>query len=1298
MSLSLRCPGGHRWRVPDSYSSAPDLKVSCPVCSLVVSVADSLETAALPGPEEAETSSVSERSAPTVPEPAAHGRDQFRDFEILHELGRGGMGVVYRAFDRSRNETVALKTIRRLDTAAISHLKQEFRALAGVTHPNLVTLHELVSDGSDWFFTMELVEGSDFLTHVHSASDPFGCLREALRQLVEGVSALHRSGILHRDIKPSNVRVTREGRVVVLDFGLAARMEEGMQHRTVEEHVVGTFAYMAPEQAGGLAVSPASDWYSVGVMLYQALTGDLPFRGNLRKVMEEKQRTEPPRPSELASGLPEDLDALCVGLLRRDANERWPETRIRNILGIPVPGRSAAVHPAARERFPLLGRGEQLAALQDAFSSMRAGKPAAVFLQGRPGMGKTALMQQFLGGLTESGEALVLSGRCYEHEAVPYKALDSLMDALIRYLRRLPYGDVQAVLPRFIHSLVRLFPSLGQIKAIAEAPRPPLDIPDRQEFKRHAVAALRELLSRIADRRPVVLAIDDLQWGDVDSGVLLVDLLRPPDSPVLLLICAYRTEDVHTSPCLKILLSAAERQEWIRDPRSLTVGSLSAADSRRLALKTLGHIDGTTNALADRISQEASGNPLFVQELVRHVQRQSPSPPSPGPGPPAATLSLEGVLLERVRRLPEPACRLLELIAVAGRPLAETIACRAAGLGPESWGILTLLRSERLIRGTGTALSEKLEIYHDRIRETVVGNLAQQARRDCHRRLAEALEFTGEYDPEALAVHYEASGETVRAGELYAAAAADAAAALAFDRAAKLYELALRLLPEGDPRTRDFRLGLAEALANAGRGRDAAREFLAVARSSGPAEALELQRLSAMHFLFSGHIDAGLEQLESVLRRLGMRLSGSAWRVLASLLLERAKLRVRGLRYRERDASTVPPEMLQKTDTCWSVAAGLGIVDPIQAAVFTTRGLRLALRAGEPHRLARFLAIEAAQAAISGPARPGRARKLLDAARAAARNAPGPQTEAIVRLGHAAVDWLFGNWTPAAKVCEEAYEVLRTRCTGVWWELNLAQTVNLCAYHFTGDLPRYDRSRRDIIQSGRNRGDLYAQTMAGAMILPALAADDPDAAEREVRDLVGRWSQSGFYVQHFYCMYSMIEIALYRGDGPAAWKLAVDHRRILAGSLLLRVQSLRILCYDARTRSALAAAAGAAEPEPLLRAAERCAKRMEGEKAPWAGSMAQLVFACSAACRGDRETGLRRLERAIEGFTKAGMALHAAASRYRMGEFIGGDSGTALRAEVRDWMTRQGVRNPDRMIAKIAPVPAGGGRRAKPAA
>jgi serine/threonine protein kinase len=257
-------------------------------------------------------------------------------FAVEERIGVGGMGIVYRAFDRERKHTVAVKTLRNVDATAIYRLKREFRSLSDLIHPNLVTLYELFSEEGQLFFTMEFVQGLHFLRYVRGGSDhrvsgalPVGVppdalttihghppstdnvnaglasaaqtqghaspgdsgrsadscsrrslalhqlsrLRAALRQLAEGVCLLHQAGKVHRDLKPSNVLVTDEGRVVVLDFGLVAELEGGGRNESTSFNIVGTIPYMSPEQAAGKELTPASDWYSVGVMLFEALTG-----------------------------------------------------------------------------------------------------------------------------------------------------------------------------------------------------------------------------------------------------------------------------------------------------------------------------------------------------------------------------------------------------------------------------------------------------------------------------------------------------------------------------------------------------------------------------------------------------------------------------------------------------------------------------------------------------------------------------------------------------------------------------------------------------------------------------------------------------------------------------------------------------------------------------------------------------------------------------------------------------------------------------------------------------------------
>jgi serine/threonine protein kinase len=206
------------------------------------------------------------------------------------------MGVVYEALDRERQRLVALKTLRHFTPAALYLFKREFRALVDVHHPSLVQLYELVvAENGRGFFTMELVRGTDFLSHVRAGSDR---LRPALRQLVDGVRALHRAGKLHRDIKPSNVRVTPEGRVVLLDFGVATELTPVSGDVSNEPgETAGTARYMAPELSAGAPPAASSDWYSVGVMLHEALVEDMAADLHALRSDLLRARTPLPRPS-----------------------------------------------------------------------------------------------------------------------------------------------------------------------------------------------------------------------------------------------------------------------------------------------------------------------------------------------------------------------------------------------------------------------------------------------------------------------------------------------------------------------------------------------------------------------------------------------------------------------------------------------------------------------------------------------------------------------------------------------------------------------------------------------------------------------------------------------------------------------------------------------------------------------------------------------------------------------------------------------------------------------------------------
>jgi hypothetical protein len=572
---------------------------------------------------------------------AAPGEPDFEGterFEIVRRIGEGGMGVVYEAWDRSRSAPVALKTLRQLDADALLRFKNEFRLLSDISHENLVRLGELFEHAGRWFFTMELVEGEDFLGYVVDAGAPLGFdegrLRSSLASLSRALDALHAAGSVHRDIKPSNVRVTPEGRVVLLDFGLVT--ETRGPRRSREGSVVGTAAYMAPEQARSQRVGPAADWYSLGVMLFEVLTGRLPFEGTPLDILLAKQGAEAPDPLALRPEIPPDLAALARRLLHAD------------------PARRRSIGSDDGGEAPFVGRGAELEALCAAFADVQQGSALTVYVHGESGMGKSALIRRFTDELVRTDpRVLVLSGRCYERESVPYKAFDGVVDALSHHLAELPDHEAQSMMPHDAGLLPATFPVLGRVGAIACAPSSLRDVTDAHELRSRVFSALRGLLSELAAARPVVVVIDDMQWSDSDSALLLTDLMRPPDPPRLLLLCCSRRQSRARveDPLARRETRNPSELALPGELRDVALGPLSGLAARELAEALLERA-GCRSDLAPAIAEEAQGLPLFIDELVRHA--------AAGGGERLAPIRLDEAILRRVSTLSPSARRVLD--------------------------------------------------------------------------------------------------------------------------------------------------------------------------------------------------------------------------------------------------------------------------------------------------------------------------------------------------------------------------------------------------------------------------------------------------------------------------------------------------------------------------------------------------------------------------------------------------------------------------------------------------------------
>jgi hypothetical protein len=1255
-------------------------------------------------------------------EPGQAGRSQDAlagRYEIGRLLGSGSFGAVYLARDLRTGALVAIKHLQESSPQRLFRFKREFRVLADCVHPNLIRYDELLKENRHWYLVMEYIDGPNLFEFVRRAaaatahdetvsagvraiavaesSDGYSAhppgplvtgigraddeaiarIRAILPQLANGLSHLHQAGVVHRDLSPRNILVEASGRVVILDFGLALK---GPMENAWSEHgqCVGTPRYMAPEQGTGRRATRASDWYAVGAMLYEMLLGVPPFDGaSPRELLLAKSSGSPVHPRMVEPTLPADLCDLCMDLLQT-APERRPADAARRLRRCAYSRSTSAISMPVPE-VPFIGRAEALAQLDGVRREWQAGGASGVLLvRGPSGIGKTSLVERFLARADPA--CVVLRGRCYQREAVPFKTLDALAESLCAHLQAMPADGGRPALPADIAFLAKLLPTLLLLPAVERAvAKRPLLVREPHELRRRAIAALRELLVALAARRPLIVAIDDMQWSDADSREVLPELLGPPGAPALLLVLCAASDsgDGALGPLMDGLAGA-------RIPlHQLTVGPLGQAEAVAFVRRVQAITGDDAVVDADGLYREFGGNPLLLRELVLAHQRLPR-------GERQATLRT--LLVQRVRSLGDGARRLLTCAAVAGRPRRVDLLSQAAACGGDLPRIVHQLCAEYLLRTDQHGDHHEVAVFHEKIAEAALALLDEDGLRSRHMALATVLAREGDGEAEAVFQHWLEAGEPRRAYAPGLVAAGRAVQGLAFDRAAGIYRRLLGIAPPDAPR-HELRLRLAEALACAGQGLAAAREFEEIAADPATPDRLDALQRAAGQYLRHGHIDAGVGCAQAVLHEVGLEWHRHPGTTLGMLLRGRLELWWRGIQRPTAGDTAAGTAGRLRMDALWSIGHGLGWVDTLRGAELHVRHLNLALDLGEPFNISRGLAWEAIlTASEGGGGSRARARGLLEAGHDLARRITNDHAIAWCHAAEAYLAWIGAEWARCLEACARAVaHFARVPEVDTAWEQgSLRALCWMPALLATGRLDELARHAAAVEHQSQHLGDLYTLVTLRTAVKPwlQLIADDADAAQREVDAAMQGWSCQDWHLQHLFAAMAAIRIALYRGDGAGARRLAEQAWPRFTRSLQSRLQVERVAMLCLRSQAVIMAHATTPATSADITGILDDIRQLEREGTALARTQAVAVRAALLAVQGHGAAAAAAHGDAAARYDGLGMPLHALACRRRAAE-IAGDP-VALEEADRE-LDRSGVRAPARLVAVLAAGPPAGG-------
>jgi predicted ATPase len=621
---------------------------------------------------------------------------QIGHYRVISLLGKGGMGEVYLAQDTRLGRNVALKLLPvrfTHDEDRLRRFVQEAKAASALNHPHIVTIHEIGEDETGRFIVMELVEGQT----LRAMNKP--CAVETLAslggQIARALSATHAAGITHRDIKPDNVMVRDDGYVKILDFGLARLINAAandseafkLAQNSAPGALLGTVAYMSPEQARGETVTHATDIFSLGIVFYELTTGQHPFKADTAiDTLHAITSQSPPPPSRFNPEIPYALDELISRMLEKGAGLRPTAAEVEAALR-----ETERLRGGGNERYipaPLrrntVGRERERAELRSGFASTLARRGLLLCVTGEPGIGKTTLVEDFLAELDAEGDCAIARGRCSERLAgaeayLPLlEALESLLQgaggmSAARMMKQIAptwYAQVAPVAGDDEES-ARL---LDEVKSASQ-----------ERMKRELSAFFKEV-SRL---RPLALFFDDLHWADVSTIDMLSFLASRFDALGALIVVAYRPSDMLLAkhPFLRIKPDLQARGAC----RELALEFLNRAEIEQyLALEFPSH--RFPPELPELIHTKTEGSPLFLVDLAHYLRDHGVIAQTDGVWTLAQKLpdierelpeSVRGMIERKVAQLSEEDRRLLVAASVQGYEFDSAVVAEVSRLGED---------------------------------------------------------------------------------------------------------------------------------------------------------------------------------------------------------------------------------------------------------------------------------------------------------------------------------------------------------------------------------------------------------------------------------------------------------------------------------------------------------------------------------------------------------------------------------------------------------------------------------------